>query len=473
MKGEVRLGLNIPLFVASIVSIGTGTLVGMVAIWWYLAWGLPAPEWQKVSHAHAAWWSAIILIAAMLLPSLELRRWVKRFIVWGTFIGPVFWVGVIAAYYELGGGMIWRFRDPLIESYYSIPVLGVIAGILEFLGFLAMSIVALSAAGIRLPFLHDHGARPGRYDLLSDVYIPRKVFLIPFLIITIGVVTGFILTGFFKSIGLPIRPAALVQLHDHTALLALSALIILMLTRVLKAPDEIFEGMYRLMVIGLPLLTIGLILFVLDIFPSVAWVLPAGIYYLIPVSAALYSSGLISRISLAGYLPAIRVASAICLFGILLLVAQGAYIALVWDVSPDVTVTYRQPEGVEYPGPYPDEYLGTAPVKNSPRGLENAHLSPGSWYHIALTWLMMLGAVGDKIFRGILGRPNLIYLFIVTIPAAPTFNMLGRYLAWAGIPNGIGALFFAGHPLKGFNIISLFILGLYLIYRLSRSGGDG
>ncbi len=470
MNNEVRLGLNVPLFVASIVSIGTGTLVGMVAIWWYLAWGMPAPEWQKVSHAHAAWWSAIILIAAMVLPSLKLKDWVKKFIVYGTFLGPVLWVGVLAAYYELGGGLIWRFQAPLIGSYYEIPIMGAIAGLLEVIGFIAMSIVALSAAGINIPILSSEEAKPGKYDLVSDVTVPRKIFLLPFIIISIGVIVGFILTSLYKVQKLPIRPAALVQLHDHTALIALSALIILILVRVLGAPESLFEGMYKLMVVSLPLLVVGLVLFTMDVLPSIAWVLPAGIYYLIPVLGALYTSGLISKMNLKGYLPSIRVAAALCLFGIVFLVAQGAYIALVWDVDPEITVTYRQPEGEPYPGPYPEEYLGTAPVKNSPRGLENAHLSPGSWYHIALTWLIMLAVVGERIFKDLLKRPNLIYLFIVTIPAAPTFNMLGRYLAWAGIPNGIGALFFAGHPLKGFNIISLFILGVYLIYKLSKSG---
>jgi len=471
MDNDIKLGLNIPLFVASIISIGTGTLVGMVAVWWYLAWGMLAPPWQKVSHAHAAWWSAIILIAAMVLPSLKLKDWVKKFIVVGTFIGPVLWVGVLAAYYELGGGLIWRFEAPLVGSYYEVPILGVVAGLLEAVGFIALSIVALSAAGLKLPYLYSEEVRQGRYDILSDVSIPRKIFLVPFIIIAIGVIVGFMITSLYKVAELPIRPSALIQLHDHTALLALSALIILILAKALKIPDSIFDGMYKLMIIALPLLAIGLILFVLDVFSSVVWVLPAGIYYLIPVMGALYTTGIISKVNVTGYLTSIRVAAAVCLIGILILVAQGAYIALVWDVSPDITVTYKQPEGVDYPGPYPEEFIGTAPARNSPRGLENAHLSPGSWYHIALTWLIMLAVVGDRIFRDILGKPNLIYLFIVTIPAAPTFNMLGRYLAWSGIPNGIGALLFAGHPLKGFNIIAFFILGLVLLYKVGKRSG--
>ncbi|MEM2951567.1 MAG: hypothetical protein QXZ00_01830, partial [Nitrososphaerota archaeon] len=142
------------------------------------------------------------------------------------------------------------------------------------------------------------------------------------------------------------------------------------------------------------------------------------------------------------------------------------FIALTWNTSPDVTVTYKQPEGAPYPGPYPEVYLGTAPVKGTPRGLENAHLSPGSWYHVGISWLLILSVFGASIYGT--KRIGLLYLYAVTIPLAPTFNMLGRFLAWLGIPNGIGALWFAGHPLKGFNLISLFIAALIVTYLISR-----
>jgi len=176
------------------------------------------------------------------------------------------------------------------------------------------------------------------------------------------------------------------------------------------------------------------------------------------------------------YTPAIRVSLAFVYALILILVAQGAYIALVWDTSPNITVTFKQPEGVSYPGPYPANFLGTAPVKDTPRGLENAHLSPDSWSHVAATWLITLALVGSSfttILVEKLKKPGLLYLFLVTIPMAPVYNMVGRYLAWwagfpAGAPGGIGAMYYAGHPIKGFNIISLFIIGLVLLYTVSR-----
>ena len=473
MRNEkIRLGLNIPLFIAGIVSIGVGTLIGMIAIWWYLAWKQLAPFWQKVSHAHAAWWSVLIIIAAMLLPNLNLKPWVKKAIIIGTFIGPVFWVGVLAAYYELGGPAIWRFEvRELVGAYYEIPVLGLVAGILEFLGFIALGIVGLSAGGINIPFLSTkEPPPPSKLDIMSNIEVPKRIFLIPTLTISFGVLAGFFITTVFKMAKLPISPAALVQLHDHTALIATSAMIMLLVLSVLRVDEKIFRIAYLLMAVSLPLVTVGLIVFIVANTHSIVWVIPAGIYYLMIPITLLSAVGLIKTAGgeASSYITPLRTAMAVCLAGILILIAQGAVIAIVWSNSPDITVTYKQPEGVEYPGPYPAKFIGTAPVKGTPRGLENAHLSPGSWFHVATTWLIVLAIVGDRIFRGILKRPGLLYLFAVTIPAAPLFNMLGRYLAWAGIPNGIGALLFAGHPIKGFNIISLFILGLVVLYLLAR-----
>jgi len=475
---KIKLGLNIPLFVAGIVSIGAGTLIGMVAVWWYLAWGQLAPFWQKVSHAHAAWWSALIIIAAMLLPGLNLKPWVKKAIIIGTFIGPVFWVGVLAAYYELGGPAIWRFEvKELVGAYYEIPLLGVIAGLLEFLGFLSLGVVGVAASGIKIPLLStDEPPPPSKLDILSNFEVPRKIFLIPTLTISFGVLAGFFITSVYKMAKLPITPAALVQLHDHTALIATSALIMLLVLTVLNAEERVFRIAYMLMAVSLPLVTVGLLVFILAGTSSIVWVIPAGVYYLIIPITLLSAVGILKtrmREGSSTFSTPLRTALSVCLAGILILIAQGAVIALAWSNTPDVTVTYKQPEGAEYPGPYPVEFIGTAPVKGTPRGLENAHLSPGSWFHIATTWLVVLVITGERIFQGLLRRPGLLYLFAVTIPAAPLFNMLGRYLAWAGIPNGIGALLFAGHPIKGFNIISLFILGLVTLYMLTRRKASG
>jgi hypothetical protein len=237
------------------------------------------------------------------------------------------------------------------------------------------------------------------------------------------------------------------------------------------------------MCISLPAILIGLLLFNLLALHSFVWVIPAGIYYALLLLSipAIFVAGrsksneeykhgsvsgespLLQHITLAS---SIRLSVVICLSILAILVGTGAYIALAYDTTPYTTVTYKQPEGSPYPGPYPDEYIGTAPVKGTPRGLENAHLSPGSWFHVAVTWLLVLALFGNRLFENRIGLLNLL---IFTIPMAPLFNTLGRYLAWLGIPNGIGALWFAGHPLKGFNIVVLFIIGLISLYAISKT----
>lgn len=460
MKHTIRLGLNIPLFVAAMISIAIGTFVGIVGIWGYAAQKLTIPEWVKVSHAHASWWAVLIMLAAIVTPSLPLTSWFRKLAVAVALIAPGAWVILGQyAYYHLGLGFA-KYLMPIFE----IPL------------FIVLLIIALVASGVRIPLVvSGEEPKPSKYDIVSDVEVDRRIFLVPALVATLGVLVGFAIAAYFKANGAPIRPAALVQLHDHLALISASAVIALLALRVLNVSESIFSLATKISMISLPLVALGLIAFITLELHSIVWVIPAGIYYILPVLAFLAALGLVPR-STSRELPytsAFRVSLAIVYAMILILVAQGAHIALVWDTSPDVTVTFKQPEGQPYPGPYPEEFLGTAPAKGTPRGLENAHLSPGSWSHVAAMWLIILALVGPRIFVEKLRKPGLLYMFLVTIPLAPAFNMLGRYLAWwpdlpAGAPGGIGALWYAGHPIKGFNIIALFILGVTLLYIMSK-----
>lgn len=483
LDSDTRLGLSIPLFIAAILSLATGTLVGLLGIWGASAWGKPVPEWEKLGHAHTAWWSVLIMVAAILMPYASLKPTVKRLITIGTFIGPVLWIGMIGSYYEIGGPKIWLFTDDdSVQTYYELPILGIGASLLEVLGFSSLMLVGLSAAGVKIPYLYGKPEQ-SRFDLISDVYVPRKIFLIPTLTIAAGVLVGFALTGIFKVTNTPTEPAALVQLHTHPAMIATSAMLILLAMSILNVSSRVFRLAYSLMRISLPAVLIGLLLFNLFALHSLVWVIPAGIYYallLLSIPAIFIagrskSSEEVKRITVSGGSPllqhislasSIRLSMVICLSILAILVGTGAYIALVYDTTPYTTVTYKQPEGSPYPGPYPDEYIGTAPVKGTPRGLENAHLSPGSWFHVAVAWLIVLALFGNRLFERRIGLLNLL---IFTIPMAPLFNTLGRYLAWLGIPNGIGALWFAGHPLKGFNIVVLFIIGLISLYAISKA----
>jgi len=452
--GSVRLGLSIPLFTASTLSIAIGTLTGLIGVWGYAAQKQVVPEWIKTGHAHSSWWSVFILIAALVLPSLPLTSWFRKFVLATALVCPGAWL-TLGQYAHYGLGV-----EP---AKYLMPVF-------EILLFLALLGVALTASGLKVPFITEEGAKPSKYDIISSVEVDRRVFLVPTFVTVAGVITGFLVAAIFKSPQLPVKPAALVQLHDHLALMSASAIIILLAMRALNVSESVFRAAIRIMEIALLLVTFGLIAFVLMGVHSAIWVIPAGIYYILPVLAFLAAIGLVPKSSREDlqYIPAIRVSLALSFAIMLILVAQGAYIALVWDTNPDITVTFKQPPNLTYPGPYPVAFLGTAPVKGMPRGLENAHLSPGSWIHVAVLWLTTLALVGPAIFEKI-KRPGLLYMFLVTIPLAPLFNMMGRYLAWwpdlpPGAPAGIGALLYAGHPMKGFNIVTLFALGVILLY---------
>lgn len=464
MEDTIRLGLNVPLFVASLISIASGTFIGMVGVWGYIAQKLVVPEWVKVGHAHAAWWSVPILIAALLVSSLPLARWFRSFLIVVAFLCPGLWLVLgQLAHYHLGIEFA-KWLMPVFE----IPL------------FIALVGTLLTAAGVKISFITASAEpKPGKYDILSSVDVDRRVFLVPTLTATVGVIVAFILTATFKLTHSPITPAALVQLHDHLVLISISAVIALLALRVLNVSKNLFKASIRIMEIALPLTAVGLLAFNLVGLHSLVWVVPAAIYYILPILAFLAAIGALPKASKEElpYTPAIRVSLAFVYALILILVAQGAYIALVWDTSPNITVTFKQPQGVSYPGPYPATFLGTAPVKDTPRGLENAHLSPDSWSHVAAMWLITLAIVGSAILVERFKKPGLLYLFLVTIPMAPFFNMVGRYLAWwaglpAGAPGGIGAMYYAGHPLKGFNIILLFVIGLVLLYTMTKSAGE-
>jgi uncharacterized membrane protein len=244
----------------------------------------------------------------------------------------------------------------------------------------------------------------------------------------------------------------------------------LIILNVMGVSQSAFNIGYYLTIVSLPLIVVGLLAFVLFKVHSIAWIAPTGLFYILIVMAFLAVVGIIptnpASTGIAAYdgFPALRVSLAVALAMILITASLGPIIGLKWNTSPDTTVTYTQPEGTPYPGPYPEKYLGTQPVGGTPRGLENAHLSPGSWLHIVLTWQLALMLAGGFIFSSLFHMPTLVYLFAITIPMAPIFNFNGRIFAWLDIPYGIGSLYFAGHPIKGFNILSLFVVGVVALY---------
>ncbi len=449
----IELGLDVPLFIAATVAVGFGTLSGEVGIWRYLAWKKAVPYWIKVGHAHLTWWTAVLMLASILLPGLGVAAWAKSAIVVVSFVFPLAWLAAMYAYYEKGGSL---------ASTLSMPIL-------EALGFGSLLMVFLSASGLQIPLVSAAGPpQLSRWEWLSGVSVPNQIFLVPTMVASLGVAVAWVIAYRFYTTSphKPIRPAALVQLHNHTAMLAVSAVLMLVILSIMGVGDAVFNAGYVLAAVSLPLLVLGLVAFVVFRVRSAVWIAPTVLFYVLVLLAFLATVGVVptdpASTGIAAYdgFMALRVSLAVALAMILVTASLGPYIGLKWDVSPDTTVTYSQPEGVPYPGPYPAKYEGTQPVGGTPRGLENAHLSPGSWLHIVVTWLLALMLAGDFVFVSLLHMPALVYLFAITVPMAPVFNFNGRILAWREVPYGIGSLYFAAHPIKGFNILSLFAVGV-------------
>ncbi len=257
MKGTLKLGLNIPLFVASMIAIAAGTFTGIIGIWGFAAQKLVIPEWIKVSHAHVSWWAVLILLAALVTPSLPLASWFRKFLLATALICPGAWIALGQAGYYHFGFKLGKYLMPVFEILLFIALLG----------------VALVAIGFRVPFIVvDVEPRPGKYDIMSSVEVDRRIFLVPTLVAVFGVLVGFTLAGMFKATGQPIRPAALVQLHDHLVIMSASSIIALLALRVLNVSESIFKIAVRIMEIALPLVAIGLIAFIALGFHSLVWV---------------------------------------------------------------------------------------------------------------------------------------------------------------------------------------------------------
>jgi hypothetical protein len=472
MLPAVPLGLSLPMFLGSLIALFSGIFPGILGVWLFAAWKIAVPEFIKVGHAHASWWSVLILLTAFFLPAVPLKPRVKKFVAFTGMVAVPFWMVTLAAYYvskEARGVVAALPPRPGEEYSLEYLVYGTGIFVIEVWFFATLALVLLAAMGVRFPRFSQAAPERSRLELLTEIEFPRRALWVPLLLGGLGLLVGWAMTLGFKARGLPIAPAALVQLHSHTFFFIVGYLMTLLAMRAVGVREQVFTLTYRLGLIGLPLLVAGWILFNLLRLHSLVHVVPAVLYFavlLLGLAALWGRFGLRQTEEL--HFGFVRGALVFTWILMIALVSVGPVLALGWDTRADVTVTYAQPEGQPYPGPYPAKYAGTAPVAKSPRGLENLHLSPGSWSHVALFWLLTLLLFGAPIGR-ILGRPTLIFLVVTTIPLAPLFNAFGRIAAWANLPAGIGGMWFAAHPLKFFNVFMLGWIILAMLRRLRRS----
>ena len=134
-----------------------------------------------------------------------------------------------------------RRNDSLGFSFY-----GFIIFCIEAWFFGVLAIVFLSAFGLKIPFLCEEKTGISSFELSSDIEIPRKVLWVPLALTPFGLIIGWLITTLFKMRGLPIYPAALVQLHTHVFFFAVGYILVLFALKAVGARDEAFNFVYKL-----------------------------------------------------------------------------------------------------------------------------------------------------------------------------------------------------------------------------------
>ena len=469
----IRIGLNVPLFISSLCAILIGApLLGLIGVWGFLLQAKAVPAFLKVLHAHICWWSMIIVIASLIVPYLSLKPLVKKFITWGSFLLIPLYVLLMTMHYTMEHPYALTL-GALGTFYISLPGAGVF--VCESSFFAVMIALGFLAAGLKLPFLTSEKHELSRYEISSPIEIPRKSFLGYSFFLSIAVIAGFIILFLFTLQHKAISPAALVQMHTHLGIFSVGLVMVPLGMAAVGAKKEKIQFASTMGNTAVFFTLVGLLVFIFLKTHSIVWIAPGLLY------VALLFFGWHSLWGSFGLRDGInhfvRIAL-IFIWGAMLLYALvGPLLGLLYDTNPDVTVTYKQgsskASGIYQSGgsdnqlhvgkyPDPEHYPGTAPVKNTPRGLENLHLSPASWSHVAIFWLIILLIFGETILKAI-GRPTLIFFLAVTIAQAPFFNSIGRIGAWLDLKGGPGPLYLVGHPLKTLNIIMLIVVMLLWI----------
>lgn len=263
-KRSIQIGLNLPVFVASLFSLILGAGIGLVGVWAFAVAKIPVPHLLKVMHAHTSWWSVIILIFALLLPTLPVKRIVKKLITWFSFFFVPLYVAFLFLYYGLAK---------------EFPIFAGLAFGLEVLFFAIIFAIGWLAAGSKLPLISSDKQEQSKYDILSNVHIPSKVVSVFSLFLLIALILGWYLLLNFTAPEKPIRPSALVQLHTHIGFFAIGFLMAFLAVSAVGAEEKFNKWGFRLGLAGLVGTFFGLLIFIFGNTHSLFWVVPAMIFY--------------------------------------------------------------------------------------------------------------------------------------------------------------------------------------------------
>lgn len=130
----------------------------MLGVWLFAVYGIAVPEFIKMGHAHAAWWSILILLMALLIPGTPFRPKVRKFISFTAITAVPAWTVALAAYYiskEARGIGTPLPSQPGAEFSLEYAVYGTGLFLLEVWFFAVLALV----------FLAD--ARQDRFDPIS------------------------------------------------------------------------------------------------------------------------------------------------------------------------------------------------------------------------------------------------------------------------------------------------------------------
>lgn len=117
---------------------------------------------------------------------------------------------------------------------------------MELWFFSVFFFIILSAIGIKISFIHLQDSEPSKYDLVSTIEVPRKIFFIPLVFGILGILTGWYMTIVFKLFHKPISPAALVQFHSHILFFVVGFILVLISMKAIGASDSVCNSAMKL-----------------------------------------------------------------------------------------------------------------------------------------------------------------------------------------------------------------------------------
>ncbi|MFN7088423.1 MAG: hypothetical protein ACK4NX_01175, partial [Candidatus Paceibacteria bacterium] len=250
------------------------------------------------------------------------------------------------------------------------PVFGGLAFGLEILFFALIFFIALLAVSKKIPLISAEKQIKSKYEIFSDIYVPSKIIVVSFAFLLLAIILGWFILFKFTAAEAPIRPAALIQFHTHTGFFSIGFLMAFLAMVAVGVSERFLAAIYKIGLISLFGTVAGFLVFIVLKTHSIVWILPAMIYYGFLVACLI--AIIRSRTDFPDKLHFNFAKGALIFiwFALLIFIAAGPYLSFTYNTKPDITVTYRQPQGASYPGPYPEKIIGTAPVKGTARGIE-------------------------------------------------------------------------------------------------------